>query len=308
MKNIRVFAPATVANVGCGFDTMGFAFEGAGDIIKMELNNKVGDIEYLNKSGVDLPSNIEENIMTPTLRAMFAASNYKGGVKVTIEQKIIPGSGIGSSASAVASASYAFNQLIGNKFSNNELIDFALEGECMASGSKHADNVAPAVLGGFVLVRDYSPIDIVEINMGSKIYCAVVHPHIEVKTKDSRAVIKSDLPLSVAIRQWANLGAMISGLGSGNYSLIGRAIKDYIAEPYRKKFIPGYMILKEECIKAGAIGANISGSGPSVFALCASLEDAKNVSKTMDAHFKRLNIPADVYASAISNKGTRVIE
>lgn len=304
MKSIKVFSPATVANVACGFDAMGFAFEGAGDIIKMELIPQ-DDIIYNNISGVALPEKKEKNIMTPTLRAMMQACNYTGGVKVDIIQKVRPGSGIGSSASAVASAAYAFDKLIGSNFSEEELIEFALEGESMASGSRHADNVAPAVMGGFVLVRDYNPMDIVRLKRGRKVYCAIIHPHIEVKTIESRAVLKKELPLNTAIRQWANLGALVGGITMGDLPLIGRSLNDYVAEPYRKKFIPEYDALKQKIKDAGALGSNISGSGPAVFAICDSLERAENVAEVMKQHFVELGIEADKYASAISNKGTR---
>lgn len=305
MKKVKVFSPATVANVACGFDAMGFAFEGAGDEIEMELL-KEQVIRYVNLSGVKLPEDIEMNIMTPTLRAIMAAYDYKGGVEVTILKKILPGSGIGSSAAAVASAAYGFNALMGGRYSEMELIEFALEGECMASGSRHADNVAPALMGNFVLVRDYNPTDVVSIKRVNNLFCAIVHPHIEVKTIDSRAVLKKELDLSVAIRQWANLGAMVAALTMGDNELLSRSMKDYVAEPYRKKFIPGYDTLKANILEAGALGANISGSGPAMFALCDSLETAKKITHVMKNHFVALNIDADTYASPISNKGTYI--
>lgn len=307
MKRVKVFSPATVANVGCGFDAMGFAFEGIGDIIEMELIDEP-KIIYNNISGTPLPQDVEKNIMTPTLRAIFQAYDYKGGVKVDILQKILPGSGIGSSAAAVSSAAFAFNQLMGGRFSEDDLVDFALEGESMASGSRHADNVAPAVMGGFVLVRDYDPIDIIKIYRGCPIFCAVIHPHIEVKTIESRAALKRELPLTVAVRQWANLGAMIAAISSGDMALVGRSLKDYVAEPYRKKFIPGYDDLKSKVLSSGAVGANISGSGPAVFALCQSEEIAQRVASVMKEHFTEQGIEADSYFSPISDMGTRVIE
>ena len=307
MKSRKVFAPATGANVGGGFEAMGFAFEGAGDVIRMELISE-SQIIYENRSGISLPEDPQKNIMTPTLRAMFEATGYRGGVKVEIIEKILPGSGVGSSAAAVASAAYAFNRLINGGFNDDQLIEFALEGESMASGSRHADNVAPAVVGGFVLVRDYNPIDVVKIQRGAEMFCAIIHPHIEVKTIESRAVLPKELPLATAIRQWANLGAMIGGITTGDLSLVGRALNDYVAEPHRKRFIPEYDQLKSSIIKAGAFGANISGSGPSVFALCSSMECADRVVEVMKSHFERLGIEANGYASPISDRGTREIE
>ncbi|MEG1635478.1 MAG: homoserine kinase, partial [Rikenellaceae bacterium] len=224
-----------------------------------------------------------------------------------LEKKILPGSGIGSSAAAAAAAVFAYNELTNSNFSTNELIVFALEGECMASGSKHADNVAPALMGGIVLVRDYDPIDTIHMTPARDIYCAVVHPHIEVKTIDSRAVLQPSLPLSVAVRQWANLGSMVASILIGDFELMSRSLKDLVAEPYRKKFIPGYDVLKDKIMQAGAIGTNISGSGPSVFALCNSAVSAKEVSEVMMIHFTELGIKCDSYHSKISQQGTRLI-
>lgn len=307
MKSVKVFAPATVANVGCGFDAMGFAFKGAGDVIEMFLTQS-NKIEYINESGVDLPSDPEKNLMTHALRAMMDANGERRGVKIVIKEKISPGSGIGSSASAAASAVVGYNALMGFGYSDEDLIPFALEGECIASGARHADNVAPALLGGIVLVRDYNPIDIVRIHPSIKLYCAVIHPDIEVKTIDSRAVLKPEIPMSVAIRQWANLGSFVAGLYNGDVALVSRALKDYIAEPYRKKFIPGYDELKKEVTKCGVIGVNISGSGPSVFALTESLERAHEVAELMKSHFSKRGIKSESFASEIYDKGCHVIE
>ncbi len=308
MKNsVKVFAPSTVANVGGGFDAMGFEFKGEGDIIKMEYSD-TNDIQYINESGISLPEDPEKNLMTYALRAIMDANGGRKGLKVTILQKILPGSGIGSSAAAATSAVFGYNELAGLGYSKEELIPFALEGECIASGAKHADNVAPALMGGIVLVRDYNPIDVVSITPAVKLYCAVVHPHIEVKTIDSRAVLKPEIPMSVAVKQWANLGSLVAGLYKGDTKLIGRALQDHVAEPYRKKFIPEYDALKVAIMESGAIGSNISGSGPSVFALTDSLEVAEKVAEAMKAHFTKLNIGADTFASEICNTGCRLLE
>lgn len=306
MKAVTVFAPATVANIGPGFDAMGFAFEGIGDIVRMNLRAD-NDIHYTNLSGVNLPERNEDNLMTPALHAIMDASGGSKGVDVKILQKIIPGSGIGSSAAAAAAAVYGYNALIGSPFTDEELIDFALEGEKMASGSTHADNVAPCLLGGVVLIRDYHPLDLVRIDNQANIYVAVVHPHFEVRTKDARAVLPVDLSLPLAIRQWANVGAMVAGMLQGDAQLVGRALHDNVAEPHRKRFIPDYDSLKAKIMAAGALGANISGSGPSVFALCESLEKAREVNAIMDEHFVARNIEADVYASPICRIGCRVL-
>lgn len=306
MKTVKVFSPATVANVACGFDAMGFAFEGAGDLIEMRLID--GDeIEYKNISGVALPEEREKNLMTPALRAIMDDLGERRGVEVTVIQKILPGSGIGSSASAASSAVFGYNALVEGGYTNEELINFALEGERMASGATHADNVAPAMLGGVVLVRDYTPLDIVRIKPAKKLYCAIVHPFIEVKTKDSRSVLRPEIPMSVAVRQWANLGSMVAGMLQGDLGLISRSLQDHVAEPYRKKFIPGYDILKLRLSDAGVLGSNISGSGPSVFALCESKKIAERAVEVMKNHFTSRGIECETFASPISEEGTRLI-
>ena len=306
MKKIRVFAPATVANMGCGFDTMGFAFEGAGDQISMRFIEK-NEIRYVNESGIKIPLNPEENLMTPALHAIMDATGGRRGVEIVQERKIIPGSGIGSSAAAAASAVYAYNLLAECGYSAEELIDFALCGEMMASGARHADNVAPALLGGVVLIREHTPLDVFSIRPPEHLYCAIVHPHIEVKTKDSRAVLPEDLPLKTAIRQWANVGALVAALISADYPLIGRALKDGVAEPNRKQFIPGYDELKAAIAATGALGSNISGSGPSVFALCDSREKANAVKAVMETHFRKHAIACNAYSSPVSMQGCRAV-
>ena len=308
MKAVTIFAPATVANVGCGFDVMGFAFEGIGDIVRMRLLEGEDAIKYINLSGVDLPEDIEMNIMTPAIRAIREASGVNRAVEVKILQKIIPGSGIGSSAAAVSAAVYGYNALIGFPFNDEELINFALEGETLASGAKHADNVAPCLMGGVVLIRDYNPLDLVSIEVvDGRFYVAVVHPHFVVRTKEARQLLKPQMELPLAIRQWANVGAMVAGMLQGDADLVGRSLVDNVAEQARKGFIPDYDLLKTNIIGAGAMGANISGSGPSVFALCKTLDDAKRVNKIMDEHFTSRGIECDIYASPISKKGCVVL-
>lgn len=306
MKAVTVFAPATVANIGCGFDAMGFAFEGIGDIVRMSFTPG-NTIEYVNLSGVDLPVDIDKNLMTPALYAIMDATGGRRGVQVKILQKIIPCSGIGSSAAAAAAAVYGYNALLGSPYTDEQLVEFALEGEKLASGSTHADNVAPCLMGGVVLIRDYHPLDLVRLNTSDSIFCAVVHPHFEVKTIEARAVLKPEIALGTAIRQWANVGSMVAGMLQGDTALVGRSLQDYVAEPYRKKFIPDYDLLKQSIMDAGALGANISGSGPSVFALCASMETARAVNDVMAEHFETRAIEADVYCSPICRRGCRVL-
>jgi len=303
---IKVFAPATVANMACGFDSMGFAIEGVGDVVEVSVSDGDG-INIVNISGEDLPIEREKNVMVPPLLAMKKKLNIRCSVDITIINKIRPGSGIGSSAASSGAAVFAFNELLGRPFCKEDLISFAILGEELVSGGAHADNVAPSILGGIVLVRDNNPLDVIKLISPITMYCAVVHPFIEVKTRDSRAVLKKEISLSDAVTQWSNVGAIVAGLLCGDIELIGRSMRDVVAEPVRKVFIPEYDSLKYKVMCAGAIGCNISGSGPSVFALCRNRSDAVKMGDIMRNHFGEMSVGSDVYISAIADKGVREI-
>lgn len=306
MKKVRVFAPASIANMGCGFDVMGLALDEVGDIL--EITQSEGDgLEINNKSGVPLPDDIEKNVITPVIRAFLEKIGKKAMIEVTVCEKIYPGSGIGSSAASSAAAAYGMNELYGCPLSEEEVIMCAMEGENLASGGYHADNIAPALLGGIVLVRGYEPLDIIQLPVPGNFYCAVVHPHLVVSTKEARAILPKEVPMHDAIRQWGNVGGLVAGLCSGNISLIGRSMQDYVAEPYRKKFIPGFDELREKLLNCGALAANISGSGPSMFALCASQSTAEMAGKLMHMHFTSRSIGNEVYVVKVSNKGTKLM-
>lgn len=306
-KTIRVFAPASTANLGCGFDVMGMALDGVGDVLRMS----VGDGDSLvinNESGMNLPSDIEKNVITPAVRAFMAAAGKKAAVEITVEKKILPGSGIGSSAASSAAAVFGLNELFGLPFTVKELVDFAMQGEKLISGTAHADNSAPAVMGGIVFIRGYEPLDIVSLPVPDSFCFSVVHPHIMVSTKEARDVLRKEIPMREAVTQWGNVGGLVAGIMTGDMPLIGRSMRDVVVEPYRKGFIPGYDDLKAACMAAGALAVNISGSGPSVFALSDSLETAERVGKAMKAHFDELNIENDLYVSHVPTVGARVVE
>lgn len=306
-KTIRVFAPASTANLGCGFDVMGMALDGVGDILRMS----VGDGDNLvinNESGMNLPSDIEKNVITPAVRAFMAAAGKKAAVEITVEKKILPGSGIGSSAASSAAAVFGLNELFDRPFTVKELVDFAMQGEKLISGTAHADNSAPAVMGGIVFIRGYEPLDIVSLPVPESFCFSVVHPHIMVSTKEARDVLRKEIPMREAVTQWGNVGGLVAGIMTGDMPLIGRSMRDVVVEPYRKGFIPGYDELKAACMAAGALAVNISGSGPSVFALSDSLETAEQVGKAMKAHFDALDIENDLYVSHVPTVGARVVE
>ena len=307
MKKVKAFAPATVANMGCGFDIMGMALNGVGDVVSVEVSE--GDELIINNiSGVELPSDIEKNVITPAVRALMAAAGLKRRIEVTVEKKILPGSGIGSSAASSAAAVYALNEALDRPFSDEKLVEFAMEGEkLISSGVPHADNVAPAILGGVVLLRSYHPLDIVRLPVPEEFCCTVAHPEIMVSTAMARQVLPKEISMHTAVTQWGNVAGLVAGLSMGDIDLVGRSMRDVVAEPYRKQFIPGFDQLKEEVLAMGALAMNISGAGPSVFALSKEMQSAANIGYAMEKHFKSLGHNADIYVTKVSNIGAQII-
>ena len=229
-------------------------------------------------------------------------------IEVTVEHKISPGSGIGSSAASSAAAVYALNEALGCPFTPEKLVEFAMEGEKLISGgTPHADNVGPAILGGVVLMRGYEPLDIVRLPVPDDFFCSVVHPDIMVSTKDARAVLPKDITLRLAVKQWGNVAGVVAGLALKNVYLIGRAMVDSVIEPHRKQFIPGFDQLRENALAAGALSVNISGSGPSVFAVSPDMDTASKVGEVMSRHFADMGIGSDLYVGTVSNEGCRVL-
>lgn len=307
MKSIRVFAPASVANMGCGFDVMGMAMDATGDILEVSVEEGLG-LEIENRSGIDLPNEVEKNVITPAVMEFLAQWGGHLKVKITIEQKIAPGSGIGSSAASSSAAVYALNELLGRPFSLEKLVEFAMEGEKLISGGiAHADNVAPSIMGGVVLIRGYKPLDIVKLPVPAGFHCSVVHPAIMVSTKMAREVMPKEIPVRDAVKQWGNVGGLVAGLALGDVELVGRSMVDIVAEPCRRGFIPGFEILREKVLKAGALAMNISGSGPSVFAISKDDVTAGKVALIMKEHFAFLNIDSDIYTANVSERGARVL-
>ena len=306
MKRVRVFAPASIANLGCGFDIMGLALDEVGDILEMTLTEGDG-ITIRNDSGVPLPDDIEQNVVTPVIRKFFEMTGNKAHVDVVIQQKIYPGSGIGSSSASSAAAAFGMNALYGEPLSEEDVVVCAMEGENLASGGYHADNAAPAVMGGIVLIRGYEPLDVIKLPVPGNFYCSVIHPKLVVSTKEARSILPKQIPLHDAIAQWGNVGGLVAGLCTGDIALVGRAMKDAVAEPYRKAFIPGFDELREKILETGALAMNIAGSGPSVFALAKESHVAKRAGAVLEEHFKALGIGYECYVVKVSNKGTRMI-
>ena len=307
MNYIKIFAPATVANVSCGFDCLGFAVDAVGDEMTFTKTSKKG-VEITNITGADLTYNIDENAASAVIKKILNTANVDFGIALTIHKGFSPGSGLGSSAASAAGAAFGTNQLLGDMYSDLELTKFAMFGEKVACGSAIADNVAAAIFGGFILVRSYHPLEIIKLPVPSELRVVAIHPQISIKTKDARAVLPAEIALKDAVTQWANVGGLISGLYTDNYNLISNSLVDIIAEPARKSLIPFFDDIKNSATKAGALGAGISGSGPTVFALCEGDVVAKAVYKSIEESYKNTGINFEMFISKVNHKGIKIIK
>lgn len=303
---VKIFAPATISNVGPGFDLMGFALEEPGDILVVKPN-VTGELRLFNNTNADLPLDPEQNVAAVAARAFLNRYGSSQGFDLIFEAKINPGSGIGSSAASCTAAVTGINELLERPFTREELLEFALKGEQMASGSLHADNIAPALFGGFILVRSYHPLDLVHILPPENLICTVAHPEVEIKTSESRKLIPREIPLSKTLAQCGNIAGLVAGLTLPDYSLIGKCLDDAIAEPVRAPLIPGYLEIKSRLKETGALGGNISGSGPSVFALSDNPASAAKAGELMKEIFSASGLNCKVYISKISPKGTHLM-
>lgn len=302
MKSIRVFCPGTIANLSCGFDVLGLSLAGVGDYMTV-TQTAIKGITISEILGQNLPMKTTQNVAGVAGLALLEALGSDAGFDIKIDKRIKAGSGIGSSAASSAGAVWAINHLLGDPFTTKELIPFAMEGERLASGVAHADNVAPALLGGFTLVRSTDPLDVISLPSPSELYATVIHPQIEIKTVDSRRILKSNLSLKDAITQWGNVGGLVAGLYREDYELIGRSLQDIVIEPVRSILIPGFNEIKAAALNAGALGGGISGSGPSVFALSKGKNQALKVADAIRHAYEPFEISFDIHISNINEKG-----
>jgi homoserine kinase len=308
ITSVTAFAPATVSNVGCGFDVLGFALEAPGDEVVARFAPAGVRIEDITGDGGRLPRDAARNTASVAALALLTKIGERRGVSLSVHKGLPLSSGLGGSAASAAAAVVAVDALMGAQSSIDTLIACALEGERLGAGSAHADNIAPSICGGFVLVRRPSPPDVLRLPVPAGLTAVVVHPDLEIETAKARALLGDTVPLADAIRQWANLGALVDGLHRGDFAVIGRALEDTIAEPRRASLIPGLALIKRAAVDAGALGCGISGSGPSLFALCASPDIASHVALAMTAAVRR-SIGGDphTYISPIAARGARIL-
>lgn len=303
MKEITIYPSATVANMVCGFDVLGFALEEPCDKMTVRLLNEK-TVRVIHHDSYGLPTEPEKNVAGVALQAVLNQLKANIGFEVEITKVIKPGSGIGSSAASAAGAVYGANILLGNIFSKTDLVRLAMFGEEVASGAQHADNIAPCIFGGVTLVRSLHPLDVVEVDF-PELHVTVIHPQLEVKTSEARKLLKPEVPLGNAVKQWANVGALVAGLMKYDYELIARSMHDYVAEPVRSALIPRFDELKKLSLEAGALGGGISGSGPSVFMLSKNANTAHQVADAMRKVYNETEIDFHVHVTTINRKGVK---
>lgn len=303
---VKVLAPATVANLVCGFDVLGMCLHQPNDLMKIKLLDEK-KIIIISADGYPLPLDPAQNTAGAPLVEMINELPDNIGFEVTIHKKIKPGSGIGSSAASAAGAVVGANHLLGDFFSKQDLARFAMFGEKVASGVKHADNIAPCIFGGITLIRSIHPLDIVPIP-APELFVTIVHPQIEVRTSDARQILRKEVLLKDAIKQWGNIAGLVAGFIQNDLALIGRSLEDVIIEPVRSILIPGFDEVKLMCKEAGALGGGISGSGPSIFMLSKDEPTAIAVENVMKEIYNRIGLAYHTYVTTINQTGVTIID
>lgn len=311
MRNtVKVFAPATVANVVCGFDVLGFAVNAPGDEVIMRVTDKPGVI--ISKITGDegrLPLNPAKNTVSASVQDYLKHIGRTDiGIDIELHKKMPIGSGLGSSSASTVAGLFAINTLFDNQLSNKELVPFAMKGEELACGYGHADNVAPALLGGFVLVRSYEPLDVISLPFPQDMCAAIVYPEVDVPTKDARQMIRSKVLLKDAVKQWGNVAGLVTGLFTNDYDLIGRSMVDVLVEPTRSILIPDFYKMRSIAMELGAVSFGISGSGPSVFALTKDQDTAHLITQALQKQLKSIQINSLSFVSSVNKKGPVILD
>ncbi len=302
---IKIFAPASVANVAVGFDILGFALEKPGDEIIVREGSKPGlVITDIQGAGGKLPYDVMKNTAGyAAYRLLEHLGETDRPIEMEIHKKMPFGSGLGSSAASAAGGVFAVSEFLHTGLSKYELLRFAVEGEQIADGAFHADNVGPSLLGGMVLIRDNETLDIKKLHIPHGLYAAVIYPHVEVLTKESRGILTSEVSFKDVIRQQGNLGAFVAGMYTSDFGLISRSLQDLLVEPQRAHLIPHFYEMKEAALAAGALGFSISGAGPSMFALCDNSIKAESVIEAANKLYQAKKVSINTYLSKINHEG-----
>jgi homoserine kinase len=307
-KTITVFAPASISNLGSGFDVLGVAIHRPGDIVVAKRTQRVGLEFHLKNNRLAAQLGGAKNVAAHVAQLMLEEMKPGFGVKLTLDKRMPIGSGLGSSAASSVAAVVAVNALLSKPLKRMDLLRFAIEGERLATGSAHADNVAPSLLGGVQLIRSYDPLDVVALPVRNVIHWVIVHPHLVVHTADARKALPSKISLRSAVRQWGNVGGIVAGLAQGDATLVGKCTEDVVAEPYRAALVRGFFDVKDAALKAGAHGCTLSGSGPSMFAVASSAQCADTIAAAMKKAFLRsANVRSDVFISKVNMQGAAIL-
>ncbi len=307
-RSVKAFAPATVSNLGPGFDVLGVALHQPGDFVLASRQPERGFEFSVKTTQAQVPLESRSNVAAHVAELILQEMKPSFGVRMVLHKAMPIGSGLGSSAASGVAAAVAVNALLAKPLQKPDLLQFALQGELFACGSMHADNAAPSLLGGGCLIRSYDPVDVIPIPVDHSLVWIVIHPHVVVLTKKSRAILPRQIPLRTAVRQWGNVAGLVLGLASGDRELIRRSVEDVIMEPLRSKLIPGFDDVKEAALTAGALGCSISGSGPSVFSIASSMSAARVISAAMVRAFRRsANVSCDSFISRTNQNGARVV-
>jgi len=307
-RSVKTFAPATISNLGPGFDVLGVAVHAPGDFVVASRQTERGLSFSVKTDQTHVPQNAERNVAAYVAQLMLHELKPSFGIQMMLQKSMPIGSGLGSSAASSVAAAMAVNELLPKPLKKSNLLRFALEGELFACGSLHADNAAPSLLGGGCLIRSYNPLDVVPITIDPSLVWIVVHPHMVVLTKKARAILPRSIPLRSAVRQWGNVAGLVLGLARGDRDLIRRSVEDVIMEPARARLIPGFDDVKRAALKAGALGCSISGSGPSVFSVAPSMRAARIISTAMTTSFRRAaGVSSDVFISHTNLCGASVV-
>lgn len=310
LDEVRVFAPATVANMICGYDILGFAVDAPGDEVYMKRVAEPG-VRISKITGDDgrLSYDTDKNTVSACVLSLLAHLDLdkEFGVSIELHKHMPIGSGLGSSAASTVAGLFAINTLLGNPLSKHELLPFCVEGERLACGHGHADNVAPALFGGITLIRGTETLDVIKLPVPKDLHVAVIFPKVDVPTRDARQLIKEKVALKDAVTQWGNIAGLVAGLYESDYALIARSMNDVLIEPTRAILIPEFYAMKEIALSLGALNFGISGSGPSVVAVCNDPEVAKSIAIAIEAHLTAADIESFQYVSAVNIEGPKVL-